>query len=111
GVEGKFENIIRLDQPRRAGAREKIAARIGWMAQAHMPERIEHAFVDQDPIGQSNFITGIGQLVGHGFPALERARSMCRSKAEMITVAKPRTQISPPYTLHAAAPGRKTSCH
>ena len=110
-VEGKFENIIRLDQSWRAGAREEIAARIGRVAQAYMPERIEHAFVGQYTIGQGDFRTGGGQAVGHGFSALEQKRSMGRSKAEMAALAKPRAQISPRCTADAWTQGEgKTAC-
>jgi hypothetical protein len=68
GVEREFQNIGRLDDSRRAGAREQIAARIVWMAQADVAERIEHAFVRQDAIGKSDLIAGVGEIVGHGFP-------------------------------------------
>jgi hypothetical protein len=70
GIEREFQNIGRLDDSRRAGAGEQIAAWIVWMAQAYMAERIEHAFVRQDAIGKSDLIAGVGEIVGHGFPVL-----------------------------------------
>jgi hypothetical protein len=40
------------------------------MAQAHMAERIQHAFVCQDAIGKRDLVAGVGEIVGHGFSVL-----------------------------------------
>ena len=64
GIERELQNVGRLDQARRARAREQIATGIGRMAHADMAERIEHAFVRQYAVGKRDLVAGIGEIIG-----------------------------------------------
>ena len=77
GIEGEFEHVGGLDEPRRTRPWQKIAARIGRMPQAHVPEGIEHALVRQDAARERKVVAEVGKRVGHG-----------NSKAETPTLAK-----------------------
>ena len=77
GIEGEFEHVGGLDELRRARPWQEIAARIGRMPQAHVPEGIEHAFVRQDAARERKVVAEVGKRVGHG-----------NSKAETPTLAK-----------------------
>jgi hypothetical protein len=69
GIERELENIVGLDQLGRARARQEKPAGIARMAQAHMAERVKHAFVRHDTASKRNLIAGIMASIGHGgFP-------------------------------------------
>ncbi len=38
------------------------------MAHADMTERVEHAFVGQNAVGERQFLDQFGHLFGHNFP-------------------------------------------
>ena len=66
GIELVFEDVVGLDQKRRARARQEIAVRIGRMAHADMAEGIDHAFIGQDAVGKAEFRDEIGHIIRHG---------------------------------------------
>ena len=70
GIERVFQDIVRLDQKRRARARQEIAAGIGRMAHADVAESVEHAFMGEDTVRERQFLDQIGHLIGHVFPLL-----------------------------------------
>jgi hypothetical protein len=65
GVEREFENVCRLDQLRRARARQQESARIAGMAQADVTEGIEHPFVRKHAARQRELIADIIASIGH----------------------------------------------
>ncbi len=84
GIERVSQNIVRLDQERRARAREEITARIGRMAHANVTEGVEHAFMGENSIGQRKLGDEVGRFVRHG-RVLEMAAASARLPAELIT--------------------------
>src|SRR5262249_15001735 len=69
GVEGEFENVVGLDQSRGPRPRQEIATGIAGMADADMAERIDHALVAEDAVGDGKLVAQFGKCVGHGqFP-------------------------------------------
>src|SRR5262249_36540921 len=67
GIERELEHVVRVDKLRRAGARQQIALGIARMAQADMPEGIEHALVGEHTARERKLIAGIVEGIGHGF--------------------------------------------
>ena len=65
GIERVFQDVARLDQRRRARARQQIALGIGRVAHADMAEGVEHAFVGENAVGEREFGDEIVQRVGH----------------------------------------------
>ena len=66
GIELVLEDVVGLDQQRRARARQQVAVRIGGMAHADMAEGIDHALVGQDAVGNGEFLDEIGHIIRHG---------------------------------------------
>src|SRR4051794_10470728 len=66
GIEIVFENVVRLHQARCARAREEIAVRISRMAHADMTERIQNAFVRNNPVSGGKITAQVGDRVGQG---------------------------------------------
>ena len=66
GVEIVFEDVVRLDQSRRARARKELSIRIVRVAQADMAEGIEDAFVRHDAVSGGEVAAKIGECVGQG---------------------------------------------
>src|SRR5208283_2136071 len=66
-IERVLQNVVWLDQQRRARARQQIASGIGRMAHADVAEGVEHAFVGEDAIGERKLLDDIGQFIGHDY--------------------------------------------
>ncbi len=56
GVERELQNVLGLDQSRRAGTREQVTAGILRMADADMAEGVENAFVRQHAVGERDLM-------------------------------------------------------
>ena len=59
GIERVLQNVVGLDQGRRARARQQIAPRIARMAHADMAEGVEHALMGKDAVGERQFLDEI----------------------------------------------------
>ena len=66
GIEVEFVEIARLDQLRRARARQEVPVWIFGMAHADMAERVEHAFMRDHAVGNRELVADVGKRHGHG---------------------------------------------
>ena len=66
GIEAELQDVGRLDQGRRARARQQVAAGIGGVAHADVTECVEHAFVCNDSVGAREHVAGLIEFDGHG---------------------------------------------
>jgi hypothetical protein len=70
-VEIEHENVCGLHQLGRAMARDQEVLGILGMAQAHMTESVEHAFIGEDAIGEGYLLTRLGEAVGHSWLSVD----------------------------------------
>ena len=66
-VEVELHDVVYADRARIARAREQEALRVGRMAHADIPERIEQSQIRQDPVGDHQILDRARQI-SHGVP-------------------------------------------
>ena len=105
GVQGEFENVVGLDQRRRARPRQQIAIGVAGMTDADMAEGVDDAFMAENAVGDGEFMAQLRGGVGHGnFLSLEVGRAAACSNAETrpATQAAGRFSVSPLLRLSYA---------
>ena len=65
GIERELQNIVGLDQQRRARARQQITPRIARMTRADMAEGVKHALVGENAVGERQLRDSVLQCIGH----------------------------------------------
>src|SRR5215470_13388136 len=75
GVEVEFQNVGWLYQLRRTRPRQEVPTWVVGMANAHMPEGVDHALMGENAVGNGKLVAQVGEFVGHGTFLVVRMRA------------------------------------